>query len=291
MPDRPACRYATPSADYLAYPCGDKACLACECEELRAEVDRQTAIAAAMQAAKCESDRRGWEAMVAASAATKRVGDLEDAQQQGHATPCTFGPLCPYCEIDRLKAMSTVEMMGENLNVNHHITEWEARCLKAESQLAAEVAAQKAAAATAAAQAAATAQAYAAAAVTGDGGGGGDDGLATGALRLKVKLARGQADGGGGQGGVEFQGAIMSPASVDLGTSRSGRKRKLPQLPGAADEVVYALPFGTASKRGRPQDEDAGEPAHGADHQDGPSPPAADDVAPHLQWQQLTAAL
>ena len=33
-----------------------------------------------------------------------------------------------------LRRMSVVEMMGENLNVNHHVTEWENRCLKAERE-------------------------------------------------------------------------------------------------------------------------------------------------------------
>lgn len=36
-------------------------------------------------------------------------------------------------EAERLRSMSTVEMMGENLNVKHHVEEWEARCLKAEA--------------------------------------------------------------------------------------------------------------------------------------------------------------
>ena len=31
-----------------------------------------------------------------------------------------------------LRRMSVVEMMGENLNVNHHVKEWENRCLKVE---------------------------------------------------------------------------------------------------------------------------------------------------------------
>ena len=37
-------------------------------------------------------------------------------------------------ELERLRSMSTVEMMGENLNVRHHVTEWEERCLKAENE-------------------------------------------------------------------------------------------------------------------------------------------------------------
>ncbi len=35
-------------------------------------------------------------------------------------------------KMEQLKTMSTVEMMCENENVKHHITEWENRCLKAE---------------------------------------------------------------------------------------------------------------------------------------------------------------
>lgn len=35
-------------------------------------------------------------------------------------------------QINRLKTMSVVEMMCENYNVDAHIREWEARCLKAE---------------------------------------------------------------------------------------------------------------------------------------------------------------
>lgn len=33
-----------------------------------------------------------------------------------------------------LRRMSVVEMMGENLNVNHHVKEWENRCLTAERE-------------------------------------------------------------------------------------------------------------------------------------------------------------
>lgn len=38
-------------------------------------------------------------------------------------------------EVERLKRMSTIEMMCENMNVDHHVTEWENRCLKAESEV------------------------------------------------------------------------------------------------------------------------------------------------------------
>jgi hypothetical protein len=37
-------------------------------------------------------------------------------------------------ERDELRRMSVTEMMGENLNVKHHVTEWENRCLTAERE-------------------------------------------------------------------------------------------------------------------------------------------------------------
>jgi len=37
-------------------------------------------------------------------------------------------------ERDELRRMSVTEMMGHNLNVKHHVTEWENRCLKAEQE-------------------------------------------------------------------------------------------------------------------------------------------------------------
>lgn len=38
-------------------------------------------------------------------------------------------------KLERFKTMSTVEMMCENVNVDAHIREWEARCLKAEARI------------------------------------------------------------------------------------------------------------------------------------------------------------
>lgn len=38
-------------------------------------------------------------------------------------------------KLEQLHTMSTVEMMCENENVNVHVREWEARCLKAEAKL------------------------------------------------------------------------------------------------------------------------------------------------------------
>jgi len=37
-------------------------------------------------------------------------------------------------ERDELRRMSVTEIMSENLNVKHHVTEWENRCLKAERE-------------------------------------------------------------------------------------------------------------------------------------------------------------
>jgi hypothetical protein len=37
-------------------------------------------------------------------------------------------------ERDELRRMSVIEMMGENINVKHHVTEWENRCIKAEQE-------------------------------------------------------------------------------------------------------------------------------------------------------------
>ena len=34
----------------------------------------------------------------------KIIVDWENAAQCGHPSPCTLGPLCPYCEIERLRA-------------------------------------------------------------------------------------------------------------------------------------------------------------------------------------------
>lgn len=32
--------------------------------------------------------------------------DYQKSFQEGHSNPCTFGSLCPYCEIERLKGTS-----------------------------------------------------------------------------------------------------------------------------------------------------------------------------------------
>ncbi len=49
--------------------------------------------------------------------------ELKAASQQGHPNPCTFGPLCPYCEIDRLRAK--LEQLREGLQkLEWHDSEW-----------------------------------------------------------------------------------------------------------------------------------------------------------------------
>jgi hypothetical protein len=54
------------------------------------------------------SERR-MDAVVAVNRAIEkliaaRLAEWEQAAQQGHPSPCNLGPLCPYCEIDRLNA-------------------------------------------------------------------------------------------------------------------------------------------------------------------------------------------
>ena len=41
-----------------------------------------------------------------------RIAEVEVAAQQGHPSPCTFGTLCPYCEIDRLRGKLDDVRMG-----------------------------------------------------------------------------------------------------------------------------------------------------------------------------------
>lgn len=62
-------------------------------------------------------------------------GEIEDRIRilQGHAGKMERQRDEARAEAERLRSMSTVEMMGENLNVKHHVEEWEARCLKAEA--------------------------------------------------------------------------------------------------------------------------------------------------------------
>lgn len=45
----------------------------------------------------------------------ERLRQWERASQEGHPSPCTMGPLCPYCEIERLRSgvISWTAMAGE----------------------------------------------------------------------------------------------------------------------------------------------------------------------------------
>ena len=80
-------------------------------------------------------------------------------------------------------------------------------------------------------------------------------------VKLKVKLSVDAAP-------QEPRGMLLHREEVDLGTSRSGRKRKLPNLPGGSDEL-YAMPFSVRPKVPRPEE--------------GPPPMAdPDDLPPHL---------
>jgi hypothetical protein len=64
-------------------------------------------------------------------------------------------------------------------------------------------------------------------------------------LTLKVKLGGGEAAAARPAGRM----ASRPPTpGADLGTSRAGRKRKAPQLPGAEDELIL-LPRSTSAKR------------------------------------------
>lgn len=44
------------------------------------------------------------EAIAEIESLRSRLAEWESAAQNGHPSPCTLGPLCPYCEIDRVKA-------------------------------------------------------------------------------------------------------------------------------------------------------------------------------------------
>ena len=81
-------------------------------------------------------------------------------------------------------------------------------------------------------------------------------------VKLKVKLSQDAAP-------YESRGTLLSPGA-DLGTSRSGRKRKLPNLPGSSDDVLYTMPL---SAFGLPKVPRQAEAAPLDDE---------DDMAPHL---------
>ena len=80
-------------------------------------------------------ERDGLRQQLAEAQATiaREIGNTKAAlvsrdayQAQWHATKQ---------QLARLRSMSTVEMMCENINVKHHVEEWEDRCLRAEQQL------------------------------------------------------------------------------------------------------------------------------------------------------------
>ena len=64
-------------------------------------------------------------------------------------------------------------------------------------------------------------------------------------LTLKLKLGGGDA---AAAAPIWAEGFAPADAGADLGTSRAGRKRKAPQLPGGEDELIL-LPRATSAKR------------------------------------------
>lgn len=67
-----------------------------ELERLRAENERLTEAIDRLQ--------QTWAENAPAVAYKARAEAWERASQEGHPDPCTLGPLCPYCEIARLRA-------------------------------------------------------------------------------------------------------------------------------------------------------------------------------------------
>ncbi len=39
------------------------------------------------------------------------------SEQQGHTDPCTYGPLCPYCEIERLREVESIIQWYESQSI------------------------------------------------------------------------------------------------------------------------------------------------------------------------------
>jgi hypothetical protein len=58
--------------------------------------------------------------MLEAADKIERLGQWEIASQEGHPSPCTLGPLCPYCEIERLRKIVTLaeKMLNEMTSVD-----------------------------------------------------------------------------------------------------------------------------------------------------------------------------
>jgi len=93
-------------------------------------------------------------------------------------------------------------------------------------------------------------------------------------FKVKLPVAGGGPAGYAGQffsprppAAQQPQPLTLGSAHVDLPDSRSGRKRKLPQLPGGNDEVLYAVPSLRAVKQPREEREERGDTP--------PPPPAA----------------
>ena len=67
---------------------------------------------------------------------TPETDALREAIDNGAATEAEMTSSAGKLERERdeLRRMSVTEMMAHNLNVKHHVTEWENRCIKAERE-------------------------------------------------------------------------------------------------------------------------------------------------------------
>jgi len=57
---------------------------------------------------------------------TAELAEWHNAGQEGHPSPCTLGPLCPYCEIERLKgrlAANALTVKWSDYNIRESVAE------------------------------------------------------------------------------------------------------------------------------------------------------------------------
>jgi hypothetical protein len=95
------------------------------------------AVEVAARLARAESERDEANQIISSALAVLPVGYIP--AHTAESIPNRIADLCNEIaklerERDELRRMSVTEMMGHNLNVKHHVTEWENRCLKAERE-------------------------------------------------------------------------------------------------------------------------------------------------------------
>ena len=82
------------------------------------------------------NDQKAILALTAEVAALRsQLAEWELAAQQGHPSPCTLGPLCPYCEIENLHAGRAL-IVARAENAERALEENEARLAEAERDAA-----------------------------------------------------------------------------------------------------------------------------------------------------------